>query len=75
MLVEGDGRKDLEANKAFSSLAVAKQGRTVFTQPGDGMYEAFSFLTVLSIGYLVEELAPRMKSALDGDPGTSTDAS
>ena len=39
MLVEGDGRKDLEANKAFSSLAVAKQGRTVFTQPGDGMYD------------------------------------
>lgn len=75
MLVEGDGRKDLEANKAFSSLAVAKEGRTVFTQPGDGMYEAFSFLTVLSIGYLVEELAPRMKNAVDGDPGTLTDPS
>jgi iron complex transport system substrate-binding protein len=52
---------------------VAKEGRTVFTEPGDGMYEAFTFLTVLSIGYLVEELAPRTTSAVDGDPSTSTD--
>lgn len=74
MLVEGTGRKDLEANKTFSALSVAQDGRTVFTEPGDGLYEAFSFLTVLSIGYLVEELAPRMQNAVDGDPGTSTDA-
>lgn len=73
MLVEGNGRKDLEANKTFSSLAVATEDRVVFTAPGDGMYEAFSFLTVLSIGYLVEELAPRMAHAVDGDPATSPD--
>ena len=72
-LVEGDGQKEIEGNKAYTSLAVHKEGREVFTSPGDGMYEAFSFLTVLSIGYLVEQLGPRLKNAVDGDPSTSTD--
>lgn len=74
-LVEGKGRQEIEANKAYASLAVHQEGREVFTQPGDGMYEAFSFLTVLSIGYLVEQLAPRLKNAVDGDPSTSADKS
>lgn len=74
-LVEGDGRKEIEGNKAYTSLAVHKEGREVFTQPGDGMYEAFSFLTVLSIGYLVEELGPKLRNAVDGDPATSIDES
>lgn len=74
-LVEGQGRADVEANKTYTSLAVHSEGREVFTAPGDGMYEAFSFLTVLSIGYLVEQLAPRLTNAVDGDPSTSTDKS
>jgi iron complex transport system substrate-binding protein len=72
-LVEGNGRKDVEANKAYASLDVHKQGREVFTTPGDGVYEAFSLMTVLSIGYLVEELGPRLKNAVDADPSTSTE--
>ena len=55
-LVEGDGRKTIEANKAYTSLAVHKEGREIFTKPGDGVYEAYSFLTVLSVGYLLEQL-------------------
>lgn len=74
-LVEGNGRKDIEANKAYTSLAVHKEGREVFTKPGDNVYEAFSLMTVLSIGYLVEELGPRLAAAVDGEPGTSTEAS
>lgn len=72
-LVEGDGRSEVVGNKAYASLPVHKEGREVFTSPGDGMYEAFSFLTVLSIGYLVEELGPKLKTAVDGDPSTTTD--
>ncbi len=74
-LVEGNGRKDIEANKAYTSLAVHKEGREIFTKPGDGVYEAFSLMTVLSIGYLVEELGPRLAAAVDGNPSTSTEKS
>jgi iron complex transport system substrate-binding protein len=31
---------------------------------------ATSFVTVLSLPYLLEELVPRLALALDGDPGT-----
>jgi iron complex transport system substrate-binding protein len=72
-LVEGNGRKDIEANKAYASLGVHKEGREVYTAPGDGVYEAFSLMTVLSIGYLVEQLGPRLKNAVDADPSTSTE--
>jgi iron complex transport system substrate-binding protein len=72
-LYEGTGRQPVEANKAYASQAVHTQGRDLFSGPGDGMYEAFSFLTVLSLGYLVDKLVPRLKNAVDGDPSTSTD--
>lgn len=72
-LYEGNGRQQVEANKAYASQAVHTQGRDLFSGPGDGMYEAFSFLTVLSLGYLVDKLVPRLKNAVDGDPSTSTD--
>lgn len=72
-LVEGDGKSDVVGNKAYASLPVHQEGREVFTAPGDGMYEAFSFLTVLSIGYLVEDLGPKLKLAVDGNASTSTD--
>ena len=67
-LYEGNGRQQIEANKAYASLPVHTQGRDLFSGPGDGMYEAFSFLTVLSLGYLVDKLVPRLKNAVDGDP-------
>ncbi|HEU5485968.1 MAG TPA: ABC transporter substrate-binding protein [Microlunatus sp.] len=71
-LVEENGRQEIEGNKAYASLPVHQEGREVFTSPGDGTYEAFSFLTVLSIGYLVEQLGPRLKTAVDGDPSTTS---
>jgi iron complex transport system substrate-binding protein len=71
--VEGENKSEVLKNKAYASLAVHKEGRDIFTTPGDGVYEAFSFLTVLSMGYLLANLSPRLSTALDGDPGTSTD--
>ncbi len=71
--VEDTGRQDVENNKSYASLRVHKEGREIFTEPGDNVYEAFSFLTVLSVGFLVENLAPRLKAAVDGDPKTTGD--
>ncbi len=71
--VEGDGRTTVESNKAYVSLPVHQESREIFMKPGDGVYEAYSFVTVLSVGYLLEGLIPRMKAAIDGDPKTSSD--
>lgn len=73
-LVEGNGRQQVESNKAYASLAVHTEGRDLFSAPGDDGYEAFSFLTVLSIGYLVDRLVPKLKNAVDGDPGTAVNS-
>lgn len=72
-LVEGENRAGIEKNSAHTALAVHREGREIFTQPGDGLYEPLSFVTVLSVGYLVGRLAPRLVKALDGDPATSTE--
>jgi iron complex transport system substrate-binding protein len=71
--VEGETRSEVDKNKAYTSLAVHQEGRDIYTNPGDGVYEPFSFLTVLSMSYLLDNLAPRLSRALDGDPGTRTD--
>ena len=56
------------------SLPVHQESREIFMKPGDGVYEAYSFVTVLSVGYLLEGLIPRMKAAIDGDPGVRPQA-
>ena len=37
------------------------------------VYDATSFVSVLSMPTLMKELAPRLAAAADGDPATSTD--
>jgi iron complex transport system substrate-binding protein len=72
--VEGENRKEVDKNRAYTSLPVHREGREIFMTPGDKVYEAYSFLTVLSIDYLLQGLLPRMQNALDGDPATEADA-
>ncbi len=71
-LMEGDGRKTVEANKAYTSLAVHREGRRSSPSRGQRL-RGLVLLTVLSVGYLVEQLTPRLAAAVDGDPGTVTD--
>ncbi len=68
--VEGENKLEVENNKVYTALAVHREGRELFMQPGDKVYEPFSFLTVLSMGYLLENLVPQMKAAVDGDVNT-----
>ena len=71
-LMEGDGRKTPEVNKAHTSLAVHREGREIFTESGTTSTRPCPFDRA-HVGYLVEQLTPRRAAAVDGDPGTVTD--
>jgi iron complex transport system substrate-binding protein len=53
----------------WQELDVAKEGRAILL--GDSVLAAaLSFQTPLALGYLIDELGPRMALAVDGDPAT-----
>jgi iron-siderophore transport system substrate-binding protein len=62
----------LKKNAVYSKLDVRKQGRDVFIPEQGTLYEATSFISVLSIPLLVDELVPKLAAAADGDPATPT---
>lgn len=69
---EGKQQQEIETD-LFKSQQVYKQGRTVWLRGGDRATLPFSFLTVLSLPYLLEGFISRVVAAADGDPATSTD--
>lgn len=55
----------------YSSFAVHTEGREVFLSSfDDPLGGATSFVTVLSLPYLLDGLLPKMSAAIDGDPAT-----
>jgi iron complex transport system substrate-binding protein len=71
---DGDHSKaELKRNPLYSKLKVSKQDRDVFIRGDDRVYDATSFVSVLSMPTLMDELVPRIAAAADGDPSTSTD--
>jgi iron complex transport system substrate-binding protein len=63
----------LRRNSVYSRLKVRTEGRDIFLPEQGTLYEATSFISVLSIPLLVDELVPRLAAAADGDPTTPTD--
>jgi iron complex transport system substrate-binding protein len=59
-------------NKVYRRLSVRTEGRDVFLPEDGELYEATSFISVLSIPLLVDELVPKLAAAADGDPATET---
>jgi iron complex transport system substrate-binding protein len=59
-------------NKVYSRLKVHTEGRDIFLPEKGELYEATSFISVLSIPLLVDELVPKLGAAADGDPSTPT---
>lgn len=57
----------------YKNLRVSKEGRDVFIAESDELYIPSSFVTVLSLPFLIEKEVPRLVAALDGDPTTKTD--
>ena len=58
-------------NKVYRRLDVRSEGRDVFLPEDGTLYEAKSFISVLSIPLLVDELVPKLAAAADGDPATT----
>jgi iron-siderophore transport system substrate-binding protein len=63
----------IRRNAVYSRLAVSREGRDVFLAETGELYEATSFISVLSIPVLVDQLVPKLAAAADGDPKTATD--
>jgi iron complex transport system substrate-binding protein len=58
---------------AYGALAVHQEGREVFldSEAEDALGGAMSFVTVLSLPYLLDGVVPAMALAIDGDPATT----
>lgn len=62
---------DMEALPLYQRLDIAKEGRSVWLDDGDGLaYAAMSWQTPLSLGYLLDVLPPKLAAAVDGDVST-----
>jgi iron-siderophore transport system substrate-binding protein len=61
----------IRGNDLYSRLKVHSEGRDVFLAEKGDLYEAASFISVLSIPLLVDELVPKLAAAADGDPATT----
>lgn len=69
---KGEQQQQIETS-LFKNQAVSKEGRTIWLRTGDDATLPFSFLTALSLPYLLEAFVPRVVAAADGDPATSTE--
>jgi iron complex transport system substrate-binding protein len=63
----------VKQNSVYRRLKVRTEGRDVFLAEKGTLYEATSFISVLSIPLLVDELVPKLAAAADGDPATPTE--
>ncbi len=67
-----EGGDAFRENAVYNSLAVHTEGREVMldSEAPDALGGAMSFVTVLSIPFLLEGVVPMLAAAVDGDPAT-----
>ncbi|MBL7256846.1 iron-siderophore ABC transporter substrate-binding protein [Paractinoplanes lichenicola] len=61
----------VEADPLYSKLAVKTEGRALYVENNEEVGAATSFISVLSLPYLLDKLVPQMAAAVDGDPSTA----
>ncbi|WP_432946160.1 iron-siderophore ABC transporter substrate-binding protein [Kribbella sp. CA-253562] len=66
------GTAKLKNDPLYKNLPVRTQGRDVFVEENydDPLYGATSFVSVLSLPIVLDQLVPKLKAAVDGDPAT-----
>ncbi|MEU5698712.1 iron-siderophore ABC transporter substrate-binding protein [Streptomyces aurantiacus] len=71
--IVADRAKDeakLHKNALYADLDVAKQGREVLVEEAGDYGNSVSFVSVLSLPYMLERLVPQLAAAVDGDTAT-----
>ncbi len=71
-----DTTKDVETlhkDEVYKDMKVAKEAREVFIGESTNYGVAFSFVTVLSLPYVLDRLVPQLAQAIDGDPATKVE--
>ena len=74
--IVGDVAKDaakLHKDASYSDLTVVKEGREVYVHETSDYGNATSFVSVLSLPYVVERLVPQLAAAVDGKPATKVE--
>lgn len=74
--IAGDPEKDadkLHKDASYKDLNVVKQGREVYVDESSDYGNATSFVSVLSLPYVVERLAPQLAEAVDGKTDTKVE--
>jgi iron complex transport system substrate-binding protein len=60
----------IQADPLYAKTGVPAAGRDVFLEDEEDLGAATSFISALSIPFLMEELVPQLAAAVDGDPAT-----
>ncbi|MFG3660990.1 iron-siderophore ABC transporter substrate-binding protein [Streptomyces sp. NPDC047706] len=71
--IVGDVTKDsgkLHKDASYRDLAVVKEGREVFVNEASDYGNATSFVSALSLPYVIERLVPQLAAAVDGKTDT-----
>jgi iron complex transport system substrate-binding protein len=63
-------RSTVHKDPLYAALKVDKEGRDVFLTNTEELGSASSFVTVLSLPFLLDGLVPMLADAIDGDPAT-----
>lgn len=60
----------IQADPLYAALDVMKKGGDLYLEDGETLGSATSFISVLSLPFLLEGLVPQLAEAVDGDPAT-----
>ncbi|MDW8805971.1 iron-siderophore ABC transporter substrate-binding protein [Streptomyces scabiei] len=74
--IVGDPAEDaakLHKDASYKDLGVVEEGREVFVNESSDYGNATSFVSVLSLPYVVERLAPQLAAAVDGKADTKVE--